>query len=94
MSIIYITNLNGSLRKEFYFTWNLVFLRNINLILINELNVINLNINDFQISGIQKELIYLIKNIFKDDKINLIREELEKIDNNFYSDSDYDFIDE
>jgi len=76
------------------FESNLVFLRNINLILINELNVINLNINDFQISGIQKELIYLIKNIFKDDKINLIREELEKIDNNFYSDSDYDFIDE
>ena len=60
---------------------------------INELINTPLNINEFSISGMNLDLIEIIKNIIKDEKINLYKDNLEVIENNFFSEDDY-FSDE
>ena len=60
---------------------------------INEFNNTPLNINEFSISWMNIDLIGIIKNIIKDDKINLYKDTLEVIENNFFSDDDF-FSDE
>ena len=60
---------------------------------INELNNTPLNINEFSISMLNIDLIKIIKNIIKDEKINLYKDNLEVIENNFFSEDDY-FSDE
>lgn len=70
----------------------LTFLNQINEILKNDLNITSINIDEFKISEIDKELIYIIGKILKDEKIELFKETIEILDNNF--DLDNSFIDE
>jgi len=78
----YITNRND-------FDSQIEFLKGINSILKNELNQNNINSNNsFHISEMNKEIIFTIKNIFIDEKINLFKEALSIIEDNFYSDDD------
>ena len=75
------------------FSSYLKFLEEINL-KINEFNQTPLNINEYYISGMNIDLIRIIKNIIKDDKINLYKDNLDVIENNFFSDYDDDFYSE
>ena len=72
----------------------IIFLKNINSVLKDEFNQNNLNNNSFHISEMNKEILILIKSIFIDDKINLLREALSTIEDNFYSDDDENFYEE
>ena len=64
------------------------FLKKINNILKNDLNQNNINIESFHISEMNKIILDLISKIFIDEKLNLIKETLEIIENNFYSDDE------
>lgn len=81
----YIFNFND-------FDSQIEFLKQLNFIINSNSNQNQLN-NSFHISSINKELIFSIQNIFIDEKINLLKEALSHIDNEFYSDED-DFEDE
>ena len=70
------------------------FLKKINEIIENNFNkniLNNLNKDNFQISRIDKRIIYSIKNIFIDKYMNLFKENLKKIDDDYYSVSDFNF---
>lgn len=67
------------------FDSNLTFLKDINLLLINEFKIENIDINNFHILEIQKELLITLNNIFRDSQIDSFKEALEIIDNNYYS---------
>ena len=56
----------------------------------NEESNLNKNINNsFHISEMKKELILSVKKIFEDKKINLYKESMNIIENEFYSDDDF-----
>ena len=56
----------------------------------NEESNLNKNINNsFHISEMKKELILSVKQIFEDKKINLYKESMNIIENEFYSDDDF-----
>ena len=69
------------------FNSELEYLKNINNILINDLNQNNIN-ELFYISEMNDKIKNLIGNIFIDEKYNLFKEALDIIENNFYSDDE------
>ena len=69
------------------FDSELEYLKNINNILINDLNRNNIN-ELFYISEMNDKIKNLIGNIFIDEKYNLFKEALDIIENNFYSDDE------
>ena len=66
----------------------LVFLEDLDSILKNFLKINFENEEEFNVSELNKILLKELKNIFEDKNFNLIKEKIEIIDNNFYSDDD------
>ena len=64
------------------------FIKSIKNLLENKLDKKNINIKSFNISEMNNRIIYSIRNLLVDDKINIFKEDLDLIDNNFYSDED------
>ena len=59
------------------------FLKDIDSILINEFGLNNLNNDNFYTSDLNHKLKEEVKNIFKDEKYNIIKNEIDKLDFNF-----------
>ena len=78
--------------EKFNFESELKFLTNLNKIIINDLDKKIIKTESFHISEMNKYLIRSIAQIFVDDKINLLSDALEKIENNFLSDDDYNGV--
>ena len=74
-----------------YYDFNsqIEFLKEINSITKNELNVNYMSNNSFHISEMNKDLIFSIKRIFNDEKVSFYKLILSNIDSAFYSGDDF-----
>lgn len=69
------------------------FLKNLNQLFVN-LNLTSLNVNEFQISKMEKNLINIINNIIEDKAYENYKYNLKIIEENFFSDDDISIINE
>ena len=65
------------------FNSQIEYLKDINNVIIKDFHKNDFDLNDFYLSEINQKLLYSIQDIFMDEKINLFRQALEVIENNF-----------
>ena len=76
------------IKKVNNFDSQIDFIKRLKSLLDNKFDINNFNKESFNISDMHDRIIYSIKNLLEDDKINMFKKKLNLIDNNFHSDDD------